>query len=48
VATLVSGISGYAAIALLLRYLQTHTTTVFVVYRIMLGVALLTIWKTLF
>ncbi len=48
VATLVSGISGYAAIALLLRYLQTHTTAVFVVYRIMLGVALLTIWKTLF
>ena len=48
VATLVSGISGYAAITLLLRYLQTHTTTVFVVYRIMLGVALLTIWKTLF
>lgn len=47
IATVVSGISGYAAIALLLRYLQTHTTSVFVFYRIALGIALLTIWKTL-
>ncbi|MCU0425550.1 MAG: undecaprenyl-diphosphatase UppP [Candidatus Kapabacteria bacterium] len=47
VATVVSGISGYAAIALLLRYLQTHSTAVFVIYRIALGIALLTIWKTL-
>jgi len=48
VATVVSGISGYATIALLLRYLQTHSTAVFVVYRVALGVALLTIWKSLF
>lgn len=47
IATVVSGISGYAAIALLLRYLQTHTTSVFVFYRIVLGIALLTVWKTL-
>lgn len=48
VATLVSAVSGYAAIALLLRYLQTHSTAVFVVYRVALGIALLTIWKSLF
>jgi len=33
--------SGYAAIAWLLRYLATHTLTVFVVYRIPLGIAVL-------
>lgn len=48
VATLVSAVSGYAAIALLLRYLQSHSTAVFVVYRVALGVALLTVWKSLF
>jgi len=42
VATLVSGIVGYASIALLLRYLKTHTTYVFIFYRIALGVLLLT------
>ena len=42
VATIVSGISGYLSIAFLLRYLQRHTTYVFVVYRIALG--LLLIW----
>jgi undecaprenyl-diphosphatase len=42
VATLVSGIVGYASIALLLRYLKTHTTYVFIFYRIVLGVFLLT------
>jgi len=42
VATLVSGIVGYASIALLLRYLKTHTTYVFIGYRIVLGVVLLT------
>jgi undecaprenyl-diphosphatase len=41
VATLVSGIVGYASIALLLRYLKTHTTYVFIFYRIALGVVLL-------
>jgi len=33
--------SGYLAIAWLLRYLATHTLTVFVVYRIPLGIAVL-------
>jgi undecaprenyl-diphosphatase len=41
VATVVAGISGYAAIAFLLRYLRTHTTRVFVVYRLVLGGAIL-------
>jgi undecaprenyl-diphosphatase len=34
-------VSGYAAIAWLLRYLATHTMGVFVAYRIPLGVAVL-------
>lgn len=41
VATLVSGIVGYASIAFLLRYFKTHTTYVFIFYRIALGVLLL-------
>ena len=41
VATLVSGIVGYASIAFLLRYLKTHTTYVFIFYRIALGLVLL-------
>ena len=41
VATLVSGIVGYASIAFLLRYLKTHTTYIFIFYRIVLGVTLL-------
>ena len=40
VATVVSGLSGYAAIAWLLRYLMKNTTMVFVVYRLALGVVL--------
>jgi undecaprenyl-diphosphatase len=36
-ATVVSFVVGYAAIAWLLRYLTTHTTVVFVVYRVGLG-----------
>ncbi|MCS6808925.1 MAG: undecaprenyl-diphosphate phosphatase, partial [Bacteroidota bacterium] len=46
VATTVSGISGYAAIAFLLRYLQTHSTGAFVVYRILLGTYLLVFWRS--
>jgi undecaprenyl-diphosphatase len=38
VATLVSAVTGYAAIAFLLRYLRTHTTYVFIWYRIFIGV----------
>lgn len=37
VATVVSGISGYAAIAWLLRYLRNHSTFLFVGYRIALA-----------
>jgi undecaprenyl-diphosphatase len=41
VATVVSGIVGYAAIAFLISYLRSHTTALFIVYRIALGVTLL-------
>ena len=40
VATLVSGVVGYASIAFLLRYLKTHTTYVFFFYRVGLGILL--------
>jgi undecaprenyl-diphosphatase len=40
-ATVVSGIFGYASIAFLLRYLQRHTTYLFVGYRVGLGLLLL-------
>ena len=39
IATAVSFVVGYASIAFLLRYLRTHTTSIFVVYRIVVGVA---------
>ncbi|TAE32389.1 MAG: undecaprenyl-diphosphatase UppP [Candidatus Kapaibacterium sp.] len=48
VATLVAGVSGYASIAFLLKFLQTRTTTIFVVYRIMLGIGILTFFKHFF
>ena len=38
VATIVSFVVGYAAIAWLLRYVTTHSYTPFVIYRIALGV----------
>ncbi len=41
VATLAAFVSGYWAIAFLLRYLTTHSTIVFVVYRIVLGALVL-------
>jgi undecaprenyl-diphosphatase len=41
VATVFAFISGYAAIALLLRFLATHSTVVFVVYRVVLGALVL-------
>lgn len=40
IATIASAISGYATIALLLRFLRTHSTTVFIIYRILLGIVL--------
>ncbi len=36
-ATVVSGIVGYASIAFLLSYLKTHSTFVFIAYRLLLG-----------
>ncbi len=41
IATLVAGLVGYASIAWLLKYLARHSTIVFVVYRILLGILLL-------
>lgn len=41
VATLLAFVTGYASIALLLRYLTTHSTIVFVGYRVALGAAVL-------
>ncbi|MFZ9813657.1 MAG: undecaprenyl-diphosphatase UppP [Candidatus Kapaibacteriota bacterium] len=40
IATVVSGISGYAAIAFLLAYLRTRSTGAFIIYRILLGIIL--------
>ena len=40
VATIISGVSGYLSIAFLLRYLQRHSTHVFIAYRIGLGILL--------
>ncbi|MBL7998783.1 MAG: undecaprenyl-diphosphatase UppP [Candidatus Kapabacteria bacterium] len=41
VATVVSGISGYAAIAFLLRYLRSNSTMIFIVYRILAAIVIL-------
>jgi len=41
VATIVSGIVGYASIWFLLRFLRTHSTGVFIVYRLIVGAAIL-------
>jgi undecaprenyl-diphosphatase len=41
VATLMAFLSGYLAIAWLLRFLSTHSTVIFVVYRVALGVVVL-------
>jgi undecaprenyl-diphosphatase len=41
VATLLAFVSGYAAIAFLLRFLERHTMVVFVVYRVALGALVL-------
>jgi undecaprenyl-diphosphatase len=40
ISTIVAGIVGYASIAFLLKYLRSHTTYVFIYYRILLGVLL--------
>ena len=41
IATVVSGVVGYASIAWLLKFLMRHTTMVFVWYRILLGILLI-------
>ena len=41
VATLLAFVSGYVSIAFLLRFLTTHTTAVFVAYRVALGAVVL-------
>jgi undecaprenyl-diphosphatase len=41
IATVFAGITGYASIAFLLSYLKKHTTSIFIVYRIAAGIALL-------
>jgi undecaprenyl-diphosphatase len=41
VATVVSGIVGYASIWFLLRFLRTHSTAVFIVYRLVVGALIL-------
>jgi len=46
VATIVSFIVGYAAIAWLLRYVSTHSYTPFVIYRVALGTATLLLVAT--
>ena len=46
IATLVAFVSGYLAIAWLLRYLSTHSLGIFVVYRIALGVLVLALAAT--
>ena len=40
-ATVLAFVTGYAAIAWLLRFLATHSTLVFVVYRVVLGTLVL-------
>ncbi len=46
VATIVSAVSGYLAIAFLLKFLKTHTTFAFVGYRIALGLMLIALLIT--
>jgi undecaprenyl-diphosphatase len=41
IATVLAFVSGYAAIAWLLRFLTSHSLVVFVVYRVALGVLVL-------
>ncbi|MEJ7825341.1 MAG: undecaprenyl-diphosphate phosphatase [Solirubrobacteraceae bacterium] len=46
IATLLAFVSGYASIAFLLKFLTTHTTGVFVAYRVVLGSAVLVLAGT--
>jgi len=46
VATVVSGLVGYASIWLLLRFLKTHSTGIFIGYRLIVGFAILALLLT--
>jgi undecaprenyl-diphosphatase len=46
VATVLAFVVGYASIAFLLRWLATHTTAIFVAYRVILGAAVLVLAAT--
>src|SRR5215210_1858087 len=46
VATIVSGVVGYASIWFLLRFLRTHSTGIFIGYRLVVGVAILALLFT--
>ncbi|HVT43583.1 MAG TPA: undecaprenyl-diphosphatase UppP [Thermoanaerobaculia bacterium] len=46
IATVVSFVSGWASIWFLLRYLRTHTTSIFIYYRIVLGVIIIALLGT--
>ena len=41
VATIVSGVVGYASIWFLLRFLRTHSTGIFIAYRLVIGAAII-------
>jgi undecaprenyl-diphosphatase len=41
IATIVSGIVGYASIKFLLHYLRTHSNMIFIIYRIILGIIII-------
>jgi undecaprenyl-diphosphatase len=41
VSTVVSGIVGYASIAFLMNYLRSHTTYIFIIYRLIVGALIL-------
>jgi len=46
VATLVSFVSGWASIYFLIRYLKTHTTAIFIYYRIVFGAIIMALLAT--
>jgi len=46
VATLVSGVVGYLSIWFLLRYLRTHSTGIFIGYRLIVGIVILILLYT--
>jgi undecaprenyl-diphosphatase len=41
VATIVSGVVGYASIWFLLRFLRTHSTGIFIIYRLGVGAVII-------